>query len=238
MSAHLSDRDLLLLLDGESHDERFLWHLDHCEDCRERSDQLAAASAEFDMDYKLLAVPRMRLPPMRRNHWAWKTIAAAAVIGIGLRFGLPPESTGGAFAPVPRLTPGATRPISKTAICSESVELRRVASDVAAKVFRRYGIQSPPPKTYEIDYLIPPDLGGSEDARNLWPQPYTRGVWNARVKDALEDRLRSLVCDGTLDLATAQRELAHDWIGAYKRYFRTEQPLLDHVAFYKDRPWE
>jgi hypothetical protein len=41
-----------------------------------------------------------------------------------------------------------------------------------------------------------------------------------------------------LDLATAQRDLAGDWIAAYKKYFHTNAPLLDHVAFVKDRPWE
>ena len=74
--------------------------------------------------------------------------------------------------------------------------------------------------------------------RNLWPQPYSEGTWNARVKDALEDRLRTMVCAGSLDLATAQRALADDWIGAYKQYFRTSEPLPDHLAFVKDRPWE
>jgi hypothetical protein len=109
---------------------------------------------------------------------------------------------------------------------------------MAQQVFRRYGIRNPRPRTYEVDYLIPPSLGGSDDLRNLWPEPYSAGVWNARVKDALEDRLRWLVCDGKLDLATAQRDLSRDWIAAYKKYFRTDRPLLDHLAFVKDQPWE
>jgi hypothetical protein len=36
------------------------------------------------------------------------------------------------------------------------------------------------------------------DMRNLWLQSYAATLWNARVKDALEDRLRELVCDGTI----------------------------------------
>ena len=83
-----------------------------------------------------------------------------------------------------------------------------VSASVAREVFRRYGIRNPRPRSYEVDYLIPPALGGTGDPRNLWPQPYSAGVWNARVKDALEDRLRTLVCEGKLDLATAQRDLA------------------------------
>ena len=50
--------------------------------------------------------------------------------------------------------------------------------------------------------------------------------------------LRSLVCAGQLDLATAQQEIARDWIAAYKKYFRTDKPLPEHVSFLKDRPWE
>jgi hypothetical protein len=48
------------------------------------------------------------------------------------------------------------------------------------------------------------------------------------VKDALEDRLREMVCDGTLDLSEAQREIAGNWIGAYKKYFHTDRPLAEH----------
>ena len=101
----------------------------------------------------------------------------------------------------------------------------------------QYGIHDPQPRSYEVDYLIPPSLGGVEVVSNLWPQPYA-GVWTARVKDALEDRMRAMVCEGSLDLAAAQSELARDWVGAYRKYFKTESPLLDHVAFVKDRPWE
>ena len=45
------------------------------------------------------------------------------------------------------------------------------------------------------------------------------------MKDDLEDRLREMVCDGSLDLTEAQKEIAANWIAAYKKYFHTEQPL-------------
>ena len=50
------------------------------------------------------------------------------------------------------------------------------------------------------------------------------------MKDALEDRLHSLVCSGQLDLGKAQREISQDWVAAYKKYFRTNQPLQEHSA--------
>jgi hypothetical protein len=37
-----------------------------------------------------------------------------------------------------------------------------------------------------------------------------------------------LVCGGNLELAEAQREIATNWIAAYKKYFRTDVPLSEH----------
>ncbi|HTT63562.1 MAG TPA: hypothetical protein VMG35_17020, partial [Bryobacteraceae bacterium] len=81
---------------------------------------------------------------------------------------------------------------------------------------------------YEVDYLVTPALGGADDIHNLWPESYS-AEWNAQVKDALEDRLRDLVCDGSLDLGKAQREIATDWIATYKKYFQTDKPLAEHL---------
>ena len=75
-----------------------------------------------------------------------------------------------------------------------------------------------PKNAYEVDFLITPALGGAASVRNLWPQPYHRAAWNAYRKDVLEERLHSLVCSGQLDLGTAQREIATNWIDAYKKY--------------------
>ena len=73
-------------------------------------------------------------------------------------------------------------------------------------------------------------LGGIAEARNLWPQPFAGTEWNAYVKDELELHLHQLVCDGTLDFAAAQREMATDWIEAYKRRFATSAPRRDYAA--------
>jgi hypothetical protein len=142
--------------------------------------------------------------------------------------------------PDPRLTPGATLPLTKHDVCGlEMVESARIVPPAVAKqVFAAYGIENPAPRAYEVDYLITPALGGSDNIRNFWPQPYAGTEWNANVKDALEDRMRALVCGGKLDLSTAQSEIARDWVGAYKKYFDTDRPLTHHLSFLKDRPWE
>jgi hypothetical protein len=40
----------------------------------------------------------------------------------------------------------------------------------------------------------------------------------------LEDRLHRMVCNNQIDLASAQHEIATDWIAAYKKYFHAENP--------------
>jgi hypothetical protein len=128
--------------------------------------------------------------------------------------------------PTAMLTPGVARAATKTEVCRQDEGKNRdVPAALRRRVFELYGIPRADPKAYEVDYLITPALGGSDDIGNLWPQSYSDTVWNARVKDALEDRLRELVCRGDLELATAQRDISTDWIAAYKKYFRTDRPI-------------
>jgi hypothetical protein len=110
--------------------------------------------------------------------------------------------------PNPRLTPGATVLLSQREICREaSVNNKAVPVALQQRVFDEYGLQAAEPRAYEVDYLITPALGGADDIHNLWPESSSATVWNAQVKDELEDHLRNLVCDGQLDLATASTKL-------------------------------
>jgi hypothetical protein len=135
--------------------------------------------------------------------------------------------------PEHNLTPGATRTVSISEICSAPHEdvVREVSDSVREQVFEEYGIGNARAEDYEIDYLIAPGLGGAEDIHNLWPQPFKSAEWNAYVKDELEERLHQMVCSGDLDLPTAQREIASDWIAAYKKYFHTDTPLQSRSLF-------
>jgi hypothetical protein len=128
------------------------------------------------------------------------------------------------------LTPGATRNATVSDICSMPHEevVGEVSTLLRQEVFQKYGIVNARSGDYEIDYLITPGLGGVEDIHNLWPEPYTSRTWNAHVKDALEERLHEMVCAGKIDLSTAQRDIATDWISAYKKYFHTAAPLSLH----------
>jgi hypothetical protein len=253
---HLSDQDILLVLDGEASGrgaKQARTHLAACWLCRSRLAELESTIGDFvtlhrrTLDPQLPAATGSRAllkarlseaaaqassdswPPFPQHRAAAYFCIAMliSVLGGRLLLGyfqmrrstdyLPLAS---AAVPDPRLTPGATRPVSVGDVCSMPHEqvVRDVPGSLRQEVFKEYGIVNPRPEDYEIDYLIAPGLGGTEDIRNLWPEPSTSSQWNAHVKDALEERLHQLVCDGRLDLPTAQRAIASDWISAYKKY--------------------
>jgi hypothetical protein len=140
--------------------------------------------------------------------------------------------------PIAAFTPGATWTDAATELCSAAGRERRdIPPTVRDAVLRNYGMTSVSADDYELDYLITPELGGADDARNLWPQRYASGVWNAHVKDQLEDLLPTLVCEGSIPLQTAQHDIAVNWIAAYKRYFRTSTPLTKSRAAANLRSW-
>ena len=183
---------------------------------------------------------RERLLPVLRRQPVHTLAYAALILAVAGAFVFSDSEVAVQAIPDPRLTPGVALPLTRDDVCTPDVveSARVVPRDVAKAVFAAYGIREPQPRAYEVDYLITPALGGSDNVRNFWPQSYRNTVWNAHIKDALEDHLHRLVCDGHLDLTTAQQDISRDWVAAYKKYFRTSNPLAEHAAFLKDRPWE
>jgi len=185
--------------------------------------------------------------PARRAPWlalSGRSLAmafvAVLVVIAGLRFGSNwthqrdfQAGLGMVSAPlVPdaKLTPGAVRSIDASALCrAGGPPEARPPAYLRQAVFHEYGMDGAAPEGYEVDHLITPALGGSDDIRNLWPESYS-SEWNAHVKDELEDYLRNEVCAGKIDLPIAQREIATNWITAYQRYFHTNRPLHRNSA--------
>jgi hypothetical protein len=253
---HLSDQELLLAMDGELAPRemaRVEAHFAGCQTCRDRKQELETAAADFrrfereSIDPRipshegpraLLAARIAELADRRAPiswHWAWAAAAVlliAAIIGAGARSWLHRSAPGlmAVTVPNPNLTPGAMVLLNQREVCSAtSVNNKPVPAALRRRVFDEYGLAAAEAKAYEVDYLITPALGGADDIRNLWPQSNSATVWNAQVKDMLEEHLRELVCDGQLDLTTAQREIAANWIEAYKKYFHTDRPLGSDV---------
>jgi hypothetical protein len=123
--------------------------------------------------------------------------------------------------PNPEITPGvfmADATLDKICQKGYSATVRHVTDKQKDEVFKEYNLERS--GNYEVDHLISLELGGSNDTRNLWPQSY-HGVWNARIKDTLENRLHTLVCDGKVELRQAQYDISHNWIQAYCKYMST-----------------
>ncbi len=124
------------------------------------------------------------------------------------------------YLPEPQLTPGAaftdaTR--QEIYLPGYAKRVRAVPLKVKQQVYREYGIRRHKPGEYEIDHLIPLELGGSNHIANLWPEPY-HGPNNAHNKDKLEDFLHQQVCAGNIPLQQAQQEIKTNWIAAYQQY--------------------
>ena len=131
-----------------------------------------------------------------------------------------PTASPAAAMPNPALTPGDVFP-SATAqqVCMSGYarSVRSVSAEEKRHVYDEYGIDSHAYGSYEVDHLVPLELGGSNDIKNLWPQPAIP-VPGFHEKDDLENRLHDLVCGGQIGLGEAQHAIAVNWLAAYWQY--------------------
>jgi hypothetical protein len=123
--------------------------------------------------------------------------------------------------PDSKCTPGRIfRGVTARAVCTPgySQRVRRVSEATKREVYRRYGVRTHKPGQYEVDHLIPLELGGSNSIRNLFPEAALPRP-GFHEKDRLENRLHRKVCAGKISLASAQREFKRNWVIAYRREF-------------------
>ena len=116
-------------------------------------------------------------------------------------------------------TPGAVGAMSKTQLCDPSFRtgtVRNVTQAAKLKACALYGVprERCTGKLYEIDHLISLELGGTNDLKNLWPQPYNPKP-GAKEKDSVENILHRQVCTGTITLQQAQKAISTDWYAVY-----------------------
>jgi hypothetical protein len=131
------------------------------------------------------------------------------------------------------LTPGDVRTTDAAVVCDKTQStrtVRNVPGSLKQQIYRAYGLNSKrdgwcnTEQGCEVDHLISLELGGSNDPKNLWPQPYQGTPWNAHAKDALENKLHALVCAGRMTLPQAQMEISGDWIASYKLHIGATPP--------------
>ena len=130
-----------------------------------------------------------------------------------------------------QMTPGSVRQgLSLKRICEIKwgKDARHVTQAMKNEIFTNYGLSgNTDPRCIadqhgrkcEIDHLISRELGGADEVRNLWPEPYGTHPWNAQLKDRLENRLHKEVCEHRLSLKKAREEIQADWRVPYRRYF-------------------
>jgi hypothetical protein len=124
--------------------------------------------------------------------------------------------------PNPTLTPGVTRPLSLHAVCTTrwGKDRRFVTERMKRDVFEAYGIPWTHHALYEVDHLIPRELGGADAEGNLWPERWADPN-GARTKDRLENQLHRQVCAKTITLQQAQEAIRSDWLAAWRLYGTT-----------------
>ena len=84
------------------------------------------------------------------------------------------------------------------------------------KLMKSYGFTDSR-SNYEFDHLIPLEVGGHPtDVKNLFPEP-GYGQYNFHVKDRFENYLHKAVCNGSISLTEAQKQIATDWISNWKK---------------------
>lgn len=251
---HISDEQLLLSLDGELPAKQraaIHRHLETCWECRTHLLEMQNSIAgfvhlyhqQFDRQLPLADASRALLRaqlrqthagPRRSTIGRWPTTLASVLVTVLVTVAIYAafrHQSSAAESALPRasLTPGETVAMAQNDVCVTNFPTERsiaLPPQLKRSVFERYGMRNARPEDFEVDYLITPDLGGATSVRNLWPEPSYHTTWNSYVKDQLEAHLRSLVCSGQIDLATAQHEISADWIAAYKKYFRTSAPIV------------
>lgn len=121
------------------------------------------------------------------------------------------------------LNPQVTEQTMKQTICAPGYT-RAVrpsssyTSSVKAKLLRETGLDESLMSEYELDHIVPLELGGHpRELRNLTLQPWG-GIHGALRKDSLEHRLHILVCRGELPLNEAQTCIAEDWEACAAEY--------------------
>jgi hypothetical protein len=113
-----------------------------------------------------------------------------------------------ALHPSSSLTPGdvfVDATVDVICVPGYSAGARDVSASTRTSVFESYGVAGADRSKYELDHLIPLELGGSpRSPRNLWPEPHPR----ADTVDTIETSLKRQVCKGLITLALARKQIS------------------------------
>lgn len=122
--------------------------------------------------------------------------------------------------PDPSKTPGdIIQGATKDQICvgGYTKTVRNVNTAEKRQVYQEYNLSYPQARgAYEVDHFIPLELGGSNDIKNLWPEP-ANPTPGFHQKDMAENYLHAQVCNGSETLQDAQSQIQTNWFAVYEK---------------------
>ena len=121
------------------------------------------------------------------------------------------------YLPDPICSPGDVLTTNTSLVCTSgySSKVRNVSEKTKDRVYADYGILNRATGQFEMDHIIPLELGGSNDVKNLFPEPALPKP-GFREKDRLENWLNDQVCQHGMNISQAQEMIARNWTAAYK----------------------
>ncbi len=128
-------------------------------------------------------------------------------------------------------TPGAIVPnATKDQVCAPGYaqSLGSLPQAVMDEAFSEYGVSQPQPRQYQLDQLIPLELGGTNDIANVWPEPAEPRP-GYHEKDQVEIFLVQQVCSGAMSLQEAQAQIASNWVTLYTPSLPTLTPEVTNT---------
>jgi hypothetical protein len=134
----------------------------------------------------------------------------------------------GAWLPDPSCSPGDAFPleviqingkyakepggviVGDICVSGYSDNIRDVDQSTKEAVYKEYGVFNRTTNEYEIDHIIPLSIGGTNDIKNLFPQPAMPRP-GFHQKDICETCFKRMICNGELNITEAQFIMAKNW---------------------------
>jgi hypothetical protein len=128
-------------------------------------------------------------------------------------------TSGGVSLPNSALTTGDVTTTNANVTCALPTHGAEAAIPLAERtaIYGKYDLTArSKQRKYVLDYLVPPDLGGTRAEANIWPAALRGTGFYQKVQT--DHVLRNLVCRRAISLVQAQRDLEKNWYTAWLTY--------------------
>lgn len=134
--------------------------------------------------------------------------------------------------PNPKRTPGEMfYDITERDVCEPGYarKTRNVSTKLKNEVKDDYKIPPVYRNNFMVDHFIPLSLGGTNDKRNLWPQPIIGLKYGANEKAKADTYLFNMVCEGEMSLEEAQARILEDWVLVFQQCCELETEYMSQA---------